>query len=292
MTSQTLLAVLAHPDDETFGLGGTLALYAKRGVKVHLVCATRGEVGTVAPEFMEGYSSIADLRVDELLCAAELLGLEKVHFLDYRDSGMVGTEDNEHPEALAQAPQDKVVAALVGFIRRLRPEVVLTFDPVGGYGHPDHVAIHNATVKAYEAAADPQQFPDEGTTFEPQKLYFATFSFRFVKPVLALLRLAGRDPRKWGRNKDIDLTEVFKTRFPVNARVNYRKVSSIKEEAMSCHASQLDPGFSSQGLAGALLRLLRSGTVETFMRSDPPVTNGRIERDLFEGIRLEAQSTD
>jgi LmbE family N-acetylglucosaminyl deacetylase len=283
-----MLVVLAHPDDETFGLGGTLALYAKRGVKVHLVCATRGEVGTVAPEFMEGYTSIADLRVDELLCAAELLGLEKVHFLDYRDSGMVGAEDNEHPDALAQAPQDKVVAALVGFIRRLRPEVVLTFDPVGGYGHPDHIAIHNATVKAYQAASNPQQFPEEGATFEPQKLYFATFSFRFVKPVLALLRLAGRDPRKWGRNEDIDLTEVFKTRFPVNARVNYRQVAGIKEEAISCHASQLDPGISSQGLAGALLRLLRSGTVETFMRSDPPVTNGRVERDLFEGIQFEA----
>jgi LmbE family N-acetylglucosaminyl deacetylase len=285
-----LLVVLAHPDDETFGLGGTLALYAMQGVKVHLICATRGEVGTVAPEFMEGYSSIADLRVDELLCASELLGLEQVHFLDYRDSGMEGTADNEHPKALAQAPEDMVVATLVGHIRRLRPEVVLTFDPVGGYGHPDHIAIHNATVKAYKSAADPQQFPDEGSAFGPQKLYFATFSFRFVRPVLTLLRLAGRDPRKWGRNEDIDLTEVFKTRFPVNAKINYRKVAGIKEAAMSCHASQLDAGSSTKGLAGALLRLLRSGTVETFMRSDPPVTNGRIEHDLFEGIRFETWS--
>ncbi len=283
-----MLVILAHPDDETFGLGGTLALYASQGVKVHLVCATRGEAGTVSPEFMEGYSSIADLRVDELLCAAELLGLEKVHFMDYRDSGMVGTEDNEHPEALAQAPQDKVVATLVEYIRRLRPEVVITFDPVGGYGHPDHIAVHDATVKAYISAADPQQFPDTGSPFEPQKLYFATFSFRFVKPVLALLRLAGRDPRKWGRNGDIDLTEVFKTKFPVNARVNYRKVANIKEEAMACHASQLDMGPSTKGVAGALLRLLRSGNVETFMRSDPPVTNGRIERDLYEGVKLNA----
>ena len=120
-----MLVVLAHPDDETFGLGGTLALYASQGVKVHLVCATRGEVGTVAPEFMEGYSNIADLRVDELQCAAERLGLEDVYFLDYRDSGMVGTEDNDHPQALAQAPQDDVVKTLVGFIRRLRPEVVI-----------------------------------------------------------------------------------------------------------------------------------------------------------------------
>jgi LmbE family N-acetylglucosaminyl deacetylase len=236
---------------------------------------------------MEGYASIADLRVDELLCAAERLGLEKVHFLDYRDSGMVGTAGNEHPKSLAQAPEDEVVAALVALIRRLHPEVVLTFDPVGGYGHPDHIAIHDATVKAYEAASDPQQFPEEGSAFEPQKLYFATFSFRFVKPVLALLRLTGRDPRKWGRNEDIDLTEVFRTRFPVNARVNYREVADIKKEAISCHASQLDQGSSSTGLAGALLRLLRSGTVDTYMRSDPPVTNGRIERDLYEGIRFE-----
>ena len=283
-----MLVVLAHPDDETFGLGGTLALYANQGVKVHLVCATRGEVGTVAPEFMEGYSNIADLRVDELQCAAERLGLEEVHFLDYRDSGMAGTEDNEHPEALAQAPQDDVVKTIVGFIRRLRPEVVITFDPVGGYGHPDHIAIHDATVKAYMSAGDLQQFPQSGSAFEPQKLYFATFSFRFVKPVLALLRLGGRDPRKWGRNGDIDLTEVLKAKFPVNAKVNYDEVADIKEEAMSCHASQLDMGPSTKGVAGALLRLLRSGNVETFMRSDPPVTNGRIERDLFEGIPLEA----
>ena len=286
MTSETMLVVLAHPDDETFGLGGTLALYAKRGVKVHLVCATRGEVGSVAPEFMEGYSSIADLRVDELLCAADRLGLEKVHFLDYRDSGMMGAEDNEHPGALARAPEDEVVATLVGYIRRLRPQVVITFDPVGGYGHPDHIAIHNATVKAYESAADPEFFPDTGSPFQPQKLYFATFSLRFIRPTLALLRLFGRDPRKWGRNEDIDLTEIFQTRFPINAKVNYRKVADIKQKAMSCHASQLDMGPSTRGVAGALLRLNRFGTVETFMRADPPVNNGRVERDLFQGVHL------
>ncbi|MFQ5923513.1 MAG: PIG-L family deacetylase [Anaerolineales bacterium] len=288
MTTETMLVVMAHPDDETFGLGGTLALYAKRGVKVHLICATRGEAGTVDPEFMEGYSSVADLRVNELLCAAEQLGLEEVHFLDYRDSGMVGTKDNEHPGALAQAPVDEVVATLVGHIRRLRPQVVLTFDPMGGYGHPDHIAIHKATVRAYEAAADPQLFSDAGSPFQPQKLYFMTFSLRFVKPTLALLRLFGRDPRKWGRNEDIDLTEVFETRFPVNAKVNYRKVADQRRRAMACHASQLGMGRSTRGLVGALFRLNRSGTVETFMRADPPVTNGRIERDLFEGVHLEA----
>jgi N-acetyl-1-D-myo-inositol-2-amino-2-deoxy-alpha-D-glucopyranoside deacetylase len=104
MKKSTLLAVLAHPDDESFGMGGTLALYAARGVEVHLVCATRGEVGEVSPELMKGFSSIAERREAELRCAAGVLGLAGVHFLDYRDSGMPGSEDNTHPQALAAQP--------------------------------------------------------------------------------------------------------------------------------------------------------------------------------------------
>ena len=279
---------MAHPDDETFGLGGTLALYANRGVKVHLVCATRGEVGTVSPEFMQGFSSIADLRVHELLCAAELLGLEKVHFLDYRDSGMAGTEDNNHPRALAQANEEQVAGSIVRIMRQVQPQVVVTFDPDGGYGHPDHIAIHKATARAYEAAPDPHLYPETGMSYQPQKLYYSTISWRFVGPMLALLRLFGRDPRKWGRNQDIDLTEILVNRYPVNAKVNYREVADIKRKAVACHASQLDMGPSTRGVVGALFRLNRFGSVETFMRADPPVNNGRIERDLFEGIRPES----
>src|SRR3989304_5201223 len=89
--TKKILAALAHPDDESFGMGGTLALYAQRGVDVHLVCATRGEAGTVEAEHLEGYASIAERRVAELRCAALRLGLSGVHFLDYRDSGMPGS---------------------------------------------------------------------------------------------------------------------------------------------------------------------------------------------------------
>ncbi|MGB5844750.1 MAG: PIG-L family deacetylase, partial [Anaerolineales bacterium] len=124
----TLLAVLAHPDDESFGMGGTLALYAQRGVDVHLICATRGEVGEVAPHFLEGFQSIGELREHELRCAAGNLGLAGVYFLDYRDSGMAGSPENDHPQALAAAPIDEVAAMVTGYIRQLRPQVVLTFD--------------------------------------------------------------------------------------------------------------------------------------------------------------------
>jgi LmbE family N-acetylglucosaminyl deacetylase len=96
-----LLAVLAHPDDETFGMGGTLALYARKDLEVHLICATRGEAGTVDPKFLEGFVSIGDRRESELCCAADLLGLAGVHFLGYRDSGMPGSPDNFRPKALA-----------------------------------------------------------------------------------------------------------------------------------------------------------------------------------------------
>lgn len=279
-----MLAVMAHPDDEAFALGGTLALYANRGVQVHLICATKGEVGTVSPEFLAGYDDIAELRMQELDCAAEQLGLAGLRVLDYRDSGMVGTPDNEHPRALAQANQEQVVEAVSDYMRRVEPQVVITHDPQGGYGHPDHIAIHKATVEAYHAVSTSER------AYRPQRLYFSIFSFRFLRPFLTLLRITGRDPRKWGRNQDIDLTEAFSSQFPVHAKVHYRSVARQKRRAIACHASQLDSGPAMRGPVGLFFRLDRYLAVETFMRADPPVTNGRTTRDLFEGVRLETSS--
>ena len=108
-----ILSVLAHPDDESFGMGGTLALYAERGADVHLVCATRGEVGEMDEKYMQGFESIADRRESELRCAAGILGLEGVHFLDYRDSGMPGSPDNSHPQALFAQPVEEVAENIV-----------------------------------------------------------------------------------------------------------------------------------------------------------------------------------
>lgn len=278
-----MLIALAHPDDETFGMGGTLALYARRGVQVHLLCATHGEAGTVEPAFMNGYSEIAELRQAELRCAADKLGLAEVEFLGYRDSGMIGTEDNQHPKALAQAEADRVTAQIVGHIRRVRPQVVVTHDPVGGYGHPDHIAVHRSTLAAFHAAGDPDRYPDQGQPFSPQKLYYTTLPLGYLRVLIWIARLLGRDPRKWGRNQDIDLTELTANRFPTNAQVNYRQVAQVKREATACHASQLDSN-SSRGLLAVLIRLTRMRKIERFMRAHPPVTNGRVERDLFAGV--------
>jgi LmbE family N-acetylglucosaminyl deacetylase len=158
---------LAHPDDESFGLGGTLALYAKRGVEVHYVCATRGEAGTVSAEFMDGYESVAALREAELRCAAQVLGLASVHYLGYRDSGMVGTTENQHPDALEQAPLDQVVSTLAGHVRRIKPQIVIAHDPAGTYGHPDHIKMHHAMREAFHAAGDADQYPEGGPLGPP-----------------------------------------------------------------------------------------------------------------------------
>ncbi len=152
---RTLCFIGAHPDDETFGLGSTLAHYATAGVKVYYICATRGEAGMNNLNQLGEFESLGELRSDELNCAAKILGLAGVVHLGYRDSGMLGTVDNKHPEALAVAPPGEVSERIVKVIRNLKPDVVITHDPIGGYRHHYHVVVHNSTVKAFQIAADP-----------------------------------------------------------------------------------------------------------------------------------------
>lgn len=278
----TLLAVLAHPDDETFGIGGTLALYARRGVDVYLVCATRGEAGEMDERLLRGFSSIAERREAELRCAAEKLGLKQVYFLNYRDSGMPGSADNQHPLALAAQPCEKVAADIAHYIRLLRPHVIITFDPIGGYGHPDHITIHKATVRAFDLAGD-SRFENDLPPYKAQKLYFQTIPRSFLRSAILLLRLLGKDPRKFGTNGDIDLLWITSHKFDIHAYIDYRKVVKIRQEAAFCHESQ---GGRQQG-AGimAILRRLFASK-ETFIQAYPPPHPGQRDRDLFSGVQL------
>ncbi len=282
-TKPVLLAALAHPDDESFGTGGTLALYASRGVQVHLVCATRGEAGEVDPEFMQGFDTVADRRVSELRCAAGILGLAGVHFLDYRDSGMTGSPDNQHPQALANAPIYDVAVRIAHFIRLLKPQVVLTFDPIGGYKHPDHIAIHQATVKAFYLASDPA-FQDDQPPYQPQKLYFHVMPKGMLRFAVRFLPLFGMNPRQFGRNHDIDLLSIVEGGdFPAHAWIDFHTVARQREAAAACHASQLGgAGMRRSGPLGWLMRWF--GRKEQYMRAYPPVEGKLREKDLFEGV--------
>jgi N-acetyl-1-D-myo-inositol-2-amino-2-deoxy-alpha-D-glucopyranoside deacetylase len=277
---KTLLAVLAHPDDETFGMGGTLALYAHQGVDVHLITATNGDVGEVDPKYMKGFKSIAERRISELKCAAKLLGISKLHFLNYRDSGMAGTPDNKNPKALAAQPIEKVAAQVAHIIREIKPQVVITFDPIGGYYHPDHIASHKAAVLGFKMAAD-KKYKDKLTPWQVSKLYFSVFPHGFLKVAVFVTKLIGKDPAKWGRNGDIDMESIAKVSYPVNARINYREVAHLKDDASACHASQGGMEMT-RGFLGWFRHIFQSN--ETFMRDHPRPARRSIERDLFAGI--------
>jgi mycothiol S-conjugate amidase len=281
---KTLLAILAHPDDETFGVGGTLALYARQGVDVHYICMTGGESGTVAPHYLEEYPSVAELRYNELKCASEILGLASFIMAGYRDSGMPGTEDNTLHNALVNQPVDQVAAKLVHHIRKLRPQVIITHDPIGGYKHPDHIATHKATLLAFQTAGEPDAYPDELLPpYSPQKLYYTTFPKGLMKFFVWILPLLGHDPRKFGRNKDIDILDLVEAGdFPIHARIDARSMQGVRAEASECHASQLASGPPNRGPVSWFFRLL--GGRDTFMRAYPKASLGLRERDLFEGI--------
>ncbi len=165
-TSLRLLAVLAHPDDESMGMGSTFAKYASQGVQTYLLTATRGERGwNGRPEDFPGLSALGKIRERELQDAARVLGIHHVEFLDYIDGD------------LDQADPNEATAKIVSAIRRIRPQVVATFDAAGAYGHPDHIAIHQFTNAAVICAADPAYFDPEGLeSFRTSKLYYMTIS--------------------------------------------------------------------------------------------------------------------
>jgi LmbE family N-acetylglucosaminyl deacetylase len=280
---KTILAVLAHPDDETFGLGGTLALYSRRGVDVYYVCATRGEAGSADEEHLRGYKDTAEMRTDELMRAAKILGLKDVFFLGYRDSGMPGVEANQHPDAQINHPIEEVAGRVVKYIRELKPDIVLTFDPIGGYRHPDHIHIQRAATLAFEKADDASFHPEAGEPFKPRALYYHVFPNWFLKWAVRILPWFGKDPRRWGRNGDIDLTDLIAD-FPVHVSVDIRSVAEVKRRASAQHASQ-GGGITTSRLSlfGFMNWLL--GGEDDYMRAHPPV-NGSFQRkrDLFDGI--------
>lgn len=283
MNDKTMIFIGAHPDDETFAVGGTLAQYVAAGVKTYYICATRGEAG--APELAKkrGFADMGAMRWSELECAARALGLANVIHLGYRDSGMPGWADNRHPQALVIAPVAEAAGRIVKIIRELKPQVVVTHDPIGGYRHPDHIATHNATVKAFYAAADPAQYPGSGPAFQSQKLYFHIFPHKALKVVVRLMPLLGKDPHKFGRNRDIDLAGLVDVEFPVHAVIKLRKESIlIREKARACHISQIGDSAPQSRLWRIANKLLSRD--DSFMMAYPAPGKKRKEHDLFEGV--------
>src|SRR5881392_1322594 len=175
-----LLTVHAHPDDEASKGAGTVHKYHDEGVHTVLVCCTGGEAGDILNPAMdkpEVRARLHDVRMEELARATELIGYDEVVMLGYRDSGMPDTPENEDPRAFANADLDEAVGRLVEVIRRERPQVIVTYgDDQQGYPHPDHLRVHDITLVAFDAAADPAAFPGTGDPWQVSKMYYTAWS--------------------------------------------------------------------------------------------------------------------
>ncbi|MEO8539198.1 MAG: PIG-L family deacetylase [bacterium] len=238
MQNVRILAAYGHPDDEG-QVTGTLAAFIAQGARATLICATRGEVGEISDPALGTPETLGYVRELELRAAMAQIGLTDVRLLPFRDSGMAGTPENEDPRSLHQQPAESVVGHLVSVIREVRPHAVFTWDPTGGYGHPDHVAVHKHMVAAFEAAGDSAHFPEAGPAWTPGRLYWGAFTMkRFANMYLEMERRGlmpdGIDPERRARFEQA----LEQPDPPVSHIVDVEQFVDLKRRAASMHRSQ------------------------------------------------------
>lgn len=277
--NQSLLAVFAHPDDEAFGTGGTISRYASQGKKVTLICATRGEAGEISDPTFATPETLGSVREDELRCAAETMGISELIFLNYRDSGMSGMPENQDRRAFINAPADQVVRQITASIRRIQPDVVMTFEPHGGYGHPDHIAIHHHTVAAFHAAATPDYLPELGTAWQARRLFFTAIPRSFFVEMRRQMKEAGL------RTEDMEPLDDPEIGWPdelVNVQIDVSSSVEQKWDALHCHRTQFGPGNLFRRLPEDQVKQLMSQ--EHFALAWPEPAPGLRLDDLFSGL--------
>jgi LmbE family N-acetylglucosaminyl deacetylase len=280
-----LLACYAHPDDEQ-GVSGTLVKALQFGHRVGILMTTRGEAGEIAPGVDATPDNLGEVREGEMRCAAAALGVpdENVFFVGYRDSGMAGTPENQHPAASVNAEDHEAVGRVVRVIREFRPSVLVTFDEHGGYGHPDHIKIHQWTTLAFEAAGRAEFYPEAGPAWQPARLFYASFARSWLKRVGEMMRQAGMD-------RDPDAT-AFARMDPdtlgmpddmITHRVDVHEFLDVKARSLACHASQMDPNNPFARLPADLQRQLR-GTEVFHFAAGVPFPDGDRGDNLFAGL--------
>lgn len=263
-----LMCVLAHPDDESLATGGILAKYAAEGVETYLVTATRGELGWFGdPAEYPGPQVLGQIRAKELAEAARVLGLREVAYLDYLDG------------SLDQANPTEAIGRIVSHLRRIQPQVVVTFDPNGAYGHPDHIAISQYTTAAVMAAADSTYHGlGTGLPHRVSKLYYRSFRAAEAAAYQAafgdlVMRIDGQERRM-----------IAWPNWAISTRIDTSAYWAQVWQAVACHRSQL-PGYQAlRDLPEEHHQNLWS--TQTYYRAFSLVNGGReVERDLFAGLR-------
>lgn len=233
-----LLAIFAHPDDEG-AVAGTLARYAQEGAQVTLICATRGEAGEISDPSLATPENLGSVREKELRCACAAIGIANLRLLGYCDSGMEGTDENELSTAFVKADAVEVKGKLVKLIRETRPHVVITFEPFGWYGHPDHITTGRYATEAFALAGDPEAYPERGAPWQPARLFHAALLLSTFKPMV-----------DYAREHNLDLD--FPDQFPIEreealaAQITHRldtdPYREAKSAAIACHQTQFGDG--------------------------------------------------
>jgi mycothiol S-conjugate amidase len=284
-----LMAVHAHPDDESSKGAAALARYADEGHRVLVVTLTGGERGDIlnpAMDLPEVHGRMAEIRRDEMAKAAEILGVEHT-WLGFVDSGLPkGDLPPPLPEdCFALVPLEVSTAALVRVVRDFRPHVMTTYDENGGYPHPDHIRCHQVSVSAYEAAADYARFPNAGEPWSVSKLYYM---HGFLRQRMQVLQDEfARHGQKGPFEKWLALWDPQHDIFPhrVTTRVECSKYFSQRDDALRAHSTQIDP--NADFFAAPIAWQERLWPTEEFelTRSRVPVTLP--ETDLFAGIEAD-----
>ena len=296
----TLLTVHAHPDDESIGMGGTMAKAIHNGHRVVLVTATRGELGEiVVPEMdtPDNHRRLGEIRAGELETALGHLGVTEWENLGYRDSDMMGRVGNRDARSFWQADIDEAAGRLTWLIRQYRPDVVTTYNDFGGYGHPDHIRVHDITVRAFERAGDaswyPGQLGGEGGVelWSPKKLYEQAIPASVREAMSEALQAAGQESR-WAEPADASEEEkaawreqMAKMLVPDETITTWIDVGDVIEQkwdAVRAHVTQMADtnAFMQFGLEG----WRRFWTKEAYILRESSVPTSMPEADLFAGL--------
>lgn len=293
LPDRRLLLVHAHPDDESINNGATMARYAATGAHVTLVTCTLGEEGEVIPPALAHLAAdreggLGPHRVGELAAAMKELGVTDHRFLGgpgrYRDSGMMGVEQNHRPGAFWSADVDEAAAHLVGVIREVRPQVLVTYDPDGGYGHPDHIQAHRVATRAAELAADPAVRPDLGAPWEIAKVYWNRAPRSVVEDGFARLRteLPGLP---FDASAALDDVPGVVDDAVITTAIDGAAYAAAKAAALRAHATQVEVAEPWFALSNALAQPLFTTEYYELVRGPRAGAGPETDRetDLFAG---------
>ena len=280
-----LLLVHAHPDDESINNGVTMAKYAAQGTRVTLVTCTRGELGEITgPELAELAADRADRlgehRETELAAAMKELGVTDHRFLgepgEYRDSGMMGTEGNDRPDCFWQADVDEAAGRLAAIIREVRPRVLVTYNEIGGYGHPDHIKAHRVAMRAVDLL--------EGTEYAVDRVYFNLMPRSVADAALESLRADGGETGFTVPASADEIASVVEADSMISAAVEAEEFVPAKAAAMRAHATQIvvdEPFYALSDYVG--MKVLGTEYYRQ-ARGQLPESGAPVRTDLFAGL--------